>query len=190
MSIEKYRNITISSLEIAEITGKQHKNVIRDIETQLTEILGEKALLKFEQSYTNSNNRKFKCYNLPKLEALIVVSGYDAKLRASIIYRLDELERKSLQELENKTGVAISYNDYSNAIEEANKAKIELCNAKHQITKERLKNANKSLKIANKQIDVLKKEIEELEYKLTTNGANINMLEDTIKKLHAELDKK
>lgn len=166
MKIENYENITISSLEIAEITGKQHKNIIRDIEVQTVEVLDEKALLKFEQSYTNSNNREFKCYNLPKIEALIVVSGYDAKLRASIIYRLDELERKSLQKIENQLSTkAISYDEYLKAILEANKAKVEACNAKHQLTKEKLKNTKKELKTANEKIIYLVKKKKSLNMK-------------------------
>jgi phage regulator Rha-like protein len=129
------------------------KNIIRDIEVQLTEVLGEIALLKFEQCYTNSNNRKFKCYGLPKIEALILVSGYDAKLRASIIYRLDELEKKNLQTLENQTTTqTISYDDYLKAISEAHEAKLELSNVKHQITKEKLNNVRKELKMRKREI--------------------------------------
>ena len=184
MKIEDYKNITISSLEIAEITGKQHKNVIRDIEVQLTEVLGEKALLKFEQCYTNSNNRKFKCYNLPKIEALIVVSGYDAKLRASIIYRLDELERKNLQKLENHVSAkAVSYDEYLEAIQEEKKAKVELCNAKLQLAKQKLKNKKRELKLANETVSSLKSKLEELNYELFVKGSKINALDNTIKRL-------
>lgn len=191
MKIENYENITISSLEIAEITGKRHDNIIRDIETQLVEITGEKALLKFEESYTNSNNREFKCYNLPKIEALIVVSGYDAKLRASIIYRLDELERKSLQKIENQLSTKVVSNDeYLKAILEANKAKVEACSAKHQLTKEKLKNTKKELKTANEKIIYLVKKQKELEYEIATNGSEKNLLNNKIEKLHIELNKK
>lgn len=191
MKIKNYGKVAISSLEIAEITGKRHDNILRDIEVQLTEILGEKALLKFEESYINSNNREFKCYNLSKIEALIVVSGYDAKLRASIIYRLEELEKKSTQKLENQTFTnTILYDNYSKAITEVHKAKLELSNTKHQLTKERLKNTRKELKLANEKIVYLFEKLKESEYKLTTNESEINMLSSTVKKLHKELDKK
>jgi len=191
VKIKNYGKVAISSLEIAEITGKRHDNILRDIEVQLTEILGEKALLKFEESYINSNNRKFKCYNLSKIEALIVVSGYDAKLRASIIYRLEELEKKSTQKLENQTFTnTILYDNYSKAITEVHKAKLELSNTKHQLTKERLKNTRKELKLANEKIVYLFEKLKESEYKLTTNESEINMLSSTVKKLHKELDKK
>lgn len=190
MNLENYKDVTISSLEIAEITGKQHKNIIRDIETQLTKVLGEEALLKFEQSYTNSNNREFKCYNLPKIEALIVVSGYDAKLRASIIYRLDELEKKNLQKLENQeSSKVISYNVYLKSILEANKAKLESSNAKHQLTKEKLKNTKRELKRANETIACLKKKIKDIDYDLLTKGSEINLLNNKIKQLKSTKNK-
>lgn len=42
-------NLTMDSLEIAEYTGKEHRNVKRDIKEMLTEL--ELPLLKFEHIY-------------------------------------------------------------------------------------------------------------------------------------------
>lgn len=84
--------ITMTSLEIAELTGKDHKNIIRDIEQQLGELGG---LLKFEQTYTHPQNKQvYKMYRLPKREVLILVSGYSVQLRAKIIDKLEELEKQ------------------------------------------------------------------------------------------------
>lgn len=85
--------ITMTSLEIAELTGKEHRNVLRDIEEQLGQ-LKEISLLKFEQSYTNARGRTYKMYRLPKREVLILIAGYSVQLRAKIIDKLEELERK------------------------------------------------------------------------------------------------
>lgn len=85
--------ITMTSLEIAELTGKEHRNVLRDIEEQLGQ-LKEISLLKFEQSYTNARGRVYKMYRLPKREVLILIAGYSVQLRAKIIDKLEELERK------------------------------------------------------------------------------------------------
>lgn len=79
---------TISSLEIANLCGKLHKNVIRDIQVQI------KDGLRFERIYLDKYGRKKPCYCLPFRETMIVVSGYDANLRTKIIDRWLELERK------------------------------------------------------------------------------------------------
>lgn len=84
---------TMSSLEIAELTGKRHNNVLRDIEKVLNEV-GIGAL-KFESSYLSSQNKQLPCYNLPRRECDLVVSGYVAKYRLAIIDRWHELEAKN-----------------------------------------------------------------------------------------------
>lgn len=89
--------ITMTSLEIAELTGKDHRNVVRDIEGQLGQLGG---LLKFEQTYIHPQNKQtYKMYRLPKREVLILISGYSVQLRAKIIDKLEELERQ----LKNQT---------------------------------------------------------------------------------------
>ena len=87
---------TMTSREIAELTGKRHDNVMRDIEAQLTELLGDGGLLKFEDTYRDKQNgQEYRQYNLPKRESLIVVSGYSVELRARIIDRWSELEAQA-----------------------------------------------------------------------------------------------
>ena len=83
-------DMVMSSLDIAELTEKQHKHVIRDIESMLEEI--EIAQSKFGLGYKDKNNQERKCYNLPKRECLALVSGYSLKLRVAIIDRWQELE--------------------------------------------------------------------------------------------------
>ncbi len=89
--------IAMSSVEISELTGKRHDNVIRDVEFMLYE-LGLDAL-KFEEVYRGGNGQNRKCYLLPKDLTLTLVSGYNIKLRHAIIKRLDELERESCLQL-------------------------------------------------------------------------------------------
>lgn len=86
---------TMSSREIAELTGKQHQHVKRDIESMF-EQLGEDAS-SFGRIYFDSMNRQQTEYHLPKRETLILVSGYSVVLRSRIIDRWQELEAAAAQ---------------------------------------------------------------------------------------------
>ena len=83
---------TMSSLQIAVITGKSHANVMRDIRTVLEE--AEIDLLKFDSIFKDSYNRDQHCYQLPRRECDLVISGYSVKYRLAIIDRWHDLEGK------------------------------------------------------------------------------------------------
>ncbi|WP_142417246.1 phage regulatory protein/antirepressor Ant [Bartonella massiliensis] len=100
---------TMSSREIAELCDKQHKHIMRDIKKMLEELYSERTAPKFGVSnftepksglsefigvYKDSTGRTLPCYNLPKRECLILVSGYSTALRAKIIDRWQELEKQ------------------------------------------------------------------------------------------------
>ena len=84
---------TMSSLEIAELTGKRHDNVMADIERMLSD-LGKAAPDFSGTAFYEVNNakRSRKIYNLPKNETLCLVSGYSPQMRMAIIKRWQELE--------------------------------------------------------------------------------------------------
>lgn len=87
---------TMSSLQIAELTGKQHSNVMRDIRNIL-EQLEDRRQFNFELSsrtkpMPNGGSKEVSCYILTKKDSLLLASGYDANLRAKIINRWEELE--------------------------------------------------------------------------------------------------
>lgn len=83
---------TMSSREIAELTGKRHDHVMTDIRKMLSD-LGLHAP-DFSGTYTTERGNAYDCFNLPKRETLILVSGYSVELRARIIDRWEELERQ------------------------------------------------------------------------------------------------
>lgn len=94
---------TMTSKEIAELTGKQHGHVIRDINdladvgaihlSKTGEIFSKKDLLKSEQIYLqDSYGRNQPAYRLTKRDTLVLTSGYSAPQRAAIIDRWLELE--------------------------------------------------------------------------------------------------
>ena len=90
--------ITMTSLEIAELTGKEHRNVMRDIRNMLSEIYPDGDTLNFEHiHFVQHTGQSYKFFKLPKRETLILVSGYNVVLRAKIIDRWQELEAQAVQ---------------------------------------------------------------------------------------------
>jgi phage regulator Rha-like protein len=82
--------LTMSSLEIADRTGKLHFHVLTDIRLMLESLgIGDTV---FRGTYRTAQNKPLPCFNLPKRETLILVSGYSVELRAAIIDRWQELE--------------------------------------------------------------------------------------------------
>lgn len=83
--------LTMSSREIAELTGKQHKNVKRDIETMLADL--QEDVLRFERIYLDTMKREQKEYHLDRELTETLLTGYSAPLRRKVIARLRELEQ-------------------------------------------------------------------------------------------------
>ena len=80
----------MSSIEIAEVTGKRHDAVLRDIRKLLKQGVAAHNFVVSE--YTDATGRKLPCYNLTKKGSLILASGYNAVLREKIIDRWESLE--------------------------------------------------------------------------------------------------
>lgn len=87
---------TMTSKEIAEITGKQHSHIMRDIRTLLEQGVSESnfGLSSYLQEQPNGGTKDVPMYVLTKKGCLILASGYDAVLRERIINRWEELELK------------------------------------------------------------------------------------------------
>lgn len=88
------RNGGMTSLEIAEVTGKRHDAVLRDIRNLLNQGVSAHNFVgtSDKQPQPNGGYRDVPCYNLTPKGCLILASGYDALLREKIINRLEELE--------------------------------------------------------------------------------------------------
>lgn len=87
---------TMTSLQVAEVTGRLHSNVMRDIRNLLDQ-LEDRQQFSFELSFTirelpNGGSKKEPHYILTKKDCLLLASGYDANLRAKIINRWELLE--------------------------------------------------------------------------------------------------
>lgn len=80
----------MSSVAIAQVTGKRHRDVLRDIRALLEQGVNERNFAPVE--YTDAKGEKRPCYQLSRKGCLILASGYNALLREKIIDRLEELE--------------------------------------------------------------------------------------------------
>ena len=90
------RKETMTSLEIAEVTGKQHAHIMRDIRKLLEQGVSESnfGLTSYRQAQPNGGSKDVPMYQLTKKGCLILASGYDALLREKIINRWEELENQ------------------------------------------------------------------------------------------------
>lgn len=129
--IAEFKIETMSSLEIAELTGKDHGSVIlRDIRKMLISLgITETANL---QSQYKAERRMEVCYNLPKDLTLTLVSGYNVQMRYAIIKRWEQLEEvvKDLDVISKVKAIALT-GDFN----AATKAVSDLCSNSEQIGK-------------------------------------------------------
>jgi phage antirepressor YoqD-like protein len=87
-------NISMTSREVSELTGKQHKHVLRDIDV-LVESLGPKLGSGFKScTYLDSNGIERRQYQMDRDSTVCLVTGYDAIARMRVIKRWQELEAR------------------------------------------------------------------------------------------------
>ncbi len=92
---------TMSSVEIAEMTGKLHRHVLRSIRAM------EPAWVKIGgtnfgfTSYTDQWNRQKPMYLLDYRECIYIATKFNDEARAKLILRWDELEREDREKERN-----------------------------------------------------------------------------------------
>ncbi|MBK1641321.1 hypothetical protein CKO12_05420 [Chromatium okenii] len=89
----------MTSREIAELTGKRHDNVLRDIRAMITQVydLQDNSVLSYQgiQGVTlelDAQTKRIASISLDKDHTLTLLTGYDAKARFKVIQRWQELE--------------------------------------------------------------------------------------------------
>lgn len=86
------RAVTMSSTEIAELTGKLHKNVIRDIRDMLDALQEDGSDLSHVRE--DKDGRGYTAeFHLDRELTETLLTGYSIPLRRKVIHRLHELER-------------------------------------------------------------------------------------------------
>ncbi len=92
---------TMTSLEIAELTGKQHKDVmkaIRNMEPAWLKVCGRNfALTSRTIVQPNGGTREVPCYQLTKTECLYIATKFNDEARAKLVLRWQELEMQELK---------------------------------------------------------------------------------------------
>jgi phage antirepressor YoqD-like protein len=85
----------MSSREIADLTGKRHDHVMRDIRRMLAEL--EITDPTFGGSYQDDTGRALPCFFLDRDLTETLITGYNVKLRHRVITRLRQLEQQRTQ---------------------------------------------------------------------------------------------
>ena len=90
---------TMSSLEIAKLTGKPHNDVmkaIRAMEPSWEKVSqGKFSLSSRKVQQPNGGVREYPCYELTKTECLYVATKFNDEARAKLVIRWEELEKQS-----------------------------------------------------------------------------------------------
>src|SRR5699024_5850579 len=90
IDVSAQNKLTMSSREIATLTGKRHSHILRDIRSKFDQLgddpnMDHVVVIKDGRGYTSE-------FQLHKRESLILVSGYSVMLRSKIIDRWQEVE--------------------------------------------------------------------------------------------------
>lgn len=91
---ERLSRQVMSSRVIAELTGKQHFHVKRDIEKLLGDLQEDPS--KFGCTYLDGQNRKQTEYLLDREHTDCLLTGYSAPLRMAVVRRWRELEEQAV----------------------------------------------------------------------------------------------
>lgn len=86
----------MNSLDIAEVTGKRHADVMRDVRNEINELgseIGERIFAL--TSYKDRSNRDSPCYSFGKEGAMQLALKYDALTRYKVIQYIEKLESAS-----------------------------------------------------------------------------------------------
>lgn len=87
----------MTSREIADLTGKRHPDVTRDIEKMLVDL--QEDVSSFAHIYFDGMNRSQQEYRLDRELTETLLTGYSAILRRKVIARWRELEEKTTRQL-------------------------------------------------------------------------------------------
>jgi phage regulator Rha-like protein len=154
---------TMTSKEIAELTGKNHSDVLRDIRN-LQDQIGTESIFALSE-YKDSTGRTLPMFELDKKQTLLLISGYNALLRLKIINRWEELEQNITPKtyIEALKALVVSEEAKQKAIQQVENLNTVLDNLLEWVS---ILKVSKFNKVSEKHFDwrVLKKKSEDLGY--------------------------
>lgn len=103
LSVINNHGLTMTSMEIAELTGKRHDNVMADIRKMLAEIQSPEK----SGDYKDARGRTQPCLLLDKQESICLVAGYSAIVRMAIIKRWQDLEAQQAPQIPQTYAAAL-----------------------------------------------------------------------------------
>lgn len=84
--------VTMSSREIADLTGKRHSDVLRDIDNLVESLNADLRLGFISSTYKDSTGKENRMYQMDRDASYCLVAGYDPNARMRIIKRWQEFE--------------------------------------------------------------------------------------------------
>jgi phage antirepressor YoqD-like protein len=124
--------LTMTSREIADLSGKNHADVMRDTRVMLVSLEIDPS--RFADIFFDAYKRSQPCFRLPKREAFILVSGYNVVMRAKIVDRWQELENAaSSPALPDFTNPVAAARAWADAIEQTQALALENSQKQKQI---------------------------------------------------------
>lgn len=126
--------ITMTSREIAELTGSTHDNVLKTVRG----LVDRGVVSRNETPYTHpQNGQTYTEFRLSYRDTMVVVSGYSVELRAKIIDRWQELEASVAPQLPDFTNPVAAARAWADAVEKTQIQAIELDAQQAQIESQR-----------------------------------------------------
>ena len=90
-TLDSTTTLTITSREIATLTGKEHRNVLADIRTMLDQLgIGSAEFSAYPPN--PQNGVPYLVFKLPKVLTITLLTGYSVVMRHRIVTRWMELE--------------------------------------------------------------------------------------------------
>ena len=97
MELTKVGHQTMTSREIAELTGKAHSDVMRDIRNMVEQLMNANLLSCAKSTtYQGKDGRSYPQYELDKDTCLTLLLGYDPVARMKVVKRWQQLEEALL----------------------------------------------------------------------------------------------